>query len=99
MRCRNNRPNLGSKGGTAAIRKRSSPSRFSEEAAAHAVYVGTHSATSAAAARARSVEWLECLALFLSPGKQDDDDAERCHNRGGGEACGRDFGAGMKTFL
>jgi hypothetical protein len=38
-------------------------------------------------------------ALSLSQGKQNHDDAERCRNRGGGEPCGRDFSAGMKTFL
>src|SRR5207249_11585105 len=38
-------------------------------------------------------------ALFLLQRKQNDDDAERCHNRGGGESHGRNFGARMKTFL
>jgi hypothetical protein len=38
-------------------------------------------------------------ALFFPQGKQDEDDAERCRNRRGGEAGGRNFSARLKTFF
>ena len=38
-------------------------------------------------------------ALFLFQRKQQKDDAERRRNRGGNEACARDFNARMKTFF
>jgi hypothetical protein len=50
------------------------------------------------ARKLRSNGW-KASALFLSPGKQKHDDAERCHNRGDSKAHSRNFGAGMKTFL
>ena len=53
----------------------------------------------ATASRAHGVRMPGASALFLFQGKQNHDNAECCRNRGGGETDGRDFGAGMKTFL
>jgi len=38
-------------------------------------------------------------ALFFPQGKQDEDYAERCRNRRGSEAGGRNFSARLKTFF